>query len=153
MQRWRALTGWGIVLFTIGLLLLGAWLIGATLSKPKTTVIINSTAIKAVVVKSGADMKKGLGGVENLNKGQGMLFVFQSDAIHPFWMKDMLISIDMIWINSAKKVVYIKSNVSPETYPAQFASTEPARYVLEVPAGTAQEARIRVGQTAQFDAN
>jgi len=50
--------------------------------------------------------------VKELRDDEGMLFIFQEEAIHPFWMKNTLIPLDMIWINSSLDIVDI-FNASP----------------------------------------
>src|SRR4030042_6719439 len=54
---------------------------------------------------------RGLMGRESLQGG--MLFVFQEEGVYPFWMKDTLIPLDMVWIGSNKTVVYIERNAMP----------------------------------------
>ena len=74
-----------------------------------------------------------------------MLFVFPKDDRYGFWMKDMLIPLDMFWLNAQGHVVYIAENVATSTYPNVFYPTEPARYVLETVAGFARVHNIVIG--------
>lgn len=93
---------------------------------------------------------QGLSGTTMLRDGEGMLFVFDSDGQHAFWMKDMQYAIDIIWIDVSRSVVHIEPSVGPETYPRSFMPPLPARYVLEVPAGFATEHGIGVGSKLEF---
>lgn len=80
----------------------------------------------------------------SMEENQGMLFIFPVDAMQSFWMRNTLISLDMIFINSNKKIVTIHKNtkvLSDQSYP----STSPARYVLEVNAGFTAKNNIQVG--------
>ncbi len=79
-----------------------------------------------------------------------MLFVFPTDAPYGFWMKDMLVPIDMFWLNSQGQVVSIASNVATSTYPHVFYPTAPARYVLETAAGFANRYDIATGTSLQL---
>lgn len=115
-----------------------------------TRVEIGDAAIVADIADTDSLREQGLSHRAGLRENEGMLFIFQEDAMHSFWMKDMLFSIDMIWISADKKVVYIVANAAPETYPSSFVPTEPARYVLEVPAGFAARHGISVGSIATF---
>lgn len=92
----------------------------------------------------------GLGKRDSLGLGEGMLFVFPEDKEYAFWMKDMRFSIDMVWISSAGKIIYMAQDVSPDTYPEDFVPTSPARYVLELPAGYSSSHGFSVGDTVQF---
>ena len=74
-----------------------------------------------------------------------MLFVFAEADRYGFWMKDMLFSIDMFWLDDKGQVVHLEEDVSPETYPDVFYPMVPARFVLETNAGFALEHSITIG--------
>jgi uncharacterized membrane protein (UPF0127 family) len=61
-------------------------------------------------------------------------------------MKDMRFPIDMLWLDANGRVVTLRGSVSPDTYPAVFSATEPARFVLELPAGYADRHSISLGE-------
>lgn len=108
-------------------------------------------AITVEVVESPEDRTKGLSGRQNLADNRGMLFVFEeSSQEHCIWMKDMQFSIDIVWLNEKKEVVYLRDNVSPETYPEAFCPDSPAKYVLELPAGKAEKLEIVRNATLRF---
>jgi len=92
-----------------------------------------------------AERTEGLAGVKCLRDNQGMLFVFNSSERHGIWMKNMSISIDILWLNTEKQVVYIERNVGPETYPTIFRPDNNSQYVLEMSAGNASRLGIMVG--------
>ncbi|MEZ4200325.1 MAG: DUF192 domain-containing protein [Candidatus Paceibacterota bacterium] len=71
---------------------------------------------------------------------------------HGIWMKDMLFPIDIIWIDNDLTVIHIEENVTPETYPAVFRPTEPARFVLEVNAHFVDQFQIKVGDPVTIPA-
>jgi len=83
--------------------------------------------------------------MEKLVEVDGMLFVFEEEKRHPFWMKDMHFPIDIIWISGERKVLEITYGVSPETYPDIFQPQQPVKYVIEVEAGRAEEINIEEG--------
>ncbi len=91
---------------------------------------------------------QGLSNKESLGKNEGLLFVFEESGTHGFWMKDMLFSIDIIWINSEKTVVQITKSATPESYPEIFYPSEPVLYVLEV--GANQSTSIKIGDELSF---
>ena len=72
------------------------------------------------------------------------------DEYHMFWMKDMLFSIDIVWLSRDKTVVDIAEDVSPDTFPASFSPRALARYVLELPAGFVEEYTIQIGNEVRF---
>ena len=65
-----------------------------------------------------------------------MLFVFPDNDQHGIWMKDMKFPIDIIWISENYNIVHVKKDATPESYPTVFKNSKPARYVLELPAGS-----------------
>ncbi len=80
-----------------------------------------------------------------------MLFVFQEERQHTFWMKDMLFPLDIIWINSGCAIADIIADV-PNPSPEQedgalptYSPSAPGVYVLELNAGVAAASGLRTG--------
>ncbi len=89
---------------------------------------------------------KGLSGRETLRKNQGMLFVFPVPQVQYFWMKGMKFSIDIIWLDENYTVLGAVENVPPcERECPTYNSGVPAKYVLEVPAGTVKREGLKPG--------
>jgi uncharacterized membrane protein (UPF0127 family) len=66
-------------------------------------------------------------------------------------MKDMLVSIDIVWLDSQQKVVHIVKEASPELSTSKtFTPSEDARYVIELQAGAIQRSGIKIGDEATF---
>ena len=63
-------------------------------------------------------------------------------------MKEMNFPLDIIWLDSEQKIIDIRSNLQPDSYPKTFSPNQPAQYVLEVPAGFAQNHNLNLGQKA-----
>lgn len=94
----------------------------------------------------------GLSGREEVPDDYGMLFIFDEDGKHSFWMKDMRVSIDIIWIAADGRIVHIEKEVSPDTYPAVFVPETPARYALETRAGYAEDHGWGIGTELDLSA-
>ncbi len=116
----------------------------------RRVILPNGTTITAQVAMTGEERSRGLAGVEQLASDAGMLFVFEQSGTHSMWMKGMKTPIDMIWLDEDGKVVYLVTNVP---VPAEgdigfpiYQSDVPARYVLELAAGTVDQAGIVEGQ-------
>lgn len=89
---------------------------------------------------------------EKLDRNSGMLFVFDREGVYPFWMKNMLIPVDIVWINQSRDVVYISKNTLPcgmEDCPLVTPDAK-ATYVLEINAGLADELNLAVGDKAEI---
>ena len=105
---------------------------------------INKAVIDIEIADTDYDRQLGLMKRVSMEEKQGMLFIFPDDTMQSFWMRNTLISLDMIFINSNKTIVTIHKNtkvLSDQSYP----SSAPARYVLEVSAGFTDKYNILVG--------
>lgn len=113
---------------------------------------IKGQCIKLEVVTTQEDKHKGLQGRQSLAEGQGMLFVFDDDDLLSFWMKDMHIAIDMVWIDSGGRIVTIRPSCKPCTAdPCEiYKPAQEARYVLELPDGFCRRHQFHEGDIVEF---
>jgi uncharacterized membrane protein (UPF0127 family) len=102
----------------------------------------------AEIASTPAAQEQGLSSRMGMSTRQAMLFTYNKPQKLCFWMKDMYFPLDMIWLNADHQVVYIKQNVSPQTYPRAFCAQ--AQYVLELQAGQAHASGMYVGQRIDF---
>ncbi|MDB5160644.1 MAG: hypothetical protein JWO96_24 [Candidatus Saccharibacteria bacterium] len=114
------------------------------------TVRVGEQVVAAQTAKSTTELEKGLGGRSCLGTQQGMLFSFDKPGDYPFWMRDMHFPIDIVWLDSAHKVVEVSENISPSSYPKSFQPDFQAQYVLEINAGQAQKLGIASGTKLNF---
>jgi uncharacterized membrane protein (UPF0127 family) len=124
-----------------------------TYGQPRTTLRLGDGVFSTRLALTEAERKRGLSGTSTLEQTHALLLVFDNDDEWPIWMKDMHYPIDVIWLDSAKAVVHIEENVSPDTYPRSFTPEQPARYIVEVPAGTVEKRGIMLNMIASFDIN
>jgi uncharacterized protein len=90
---------------------------------------------------------------DRVNPGTGMLFLFAQTGEYPFWMKNTLVPLDMIWIDEGRRVVHVAANVPPckaDPCPS-YPPNAQARYVLELGAGEAAKHRVVKGSTLKFE--
>ena len=91
---------------------------------------------------------------DRVPEGTGMLFVFAQPGDFPFWMKNTLIPLDMIWIDDQNRVrsrrgqcaALQKADPCPN-YPPHAV----AKYVLELGGGQAASHRVTNGSTLKFE--
>jgi uncharacterized membrane protein (UPF0127 family) len=106
------------------------------------------------IVRTPEAQAQGLSGRRDVPSGYGMLFVFDKADMYSFWMKDMLVPIDIIWLEEDGTIVGIEDSVMPESYPdTTFDAPIPVRLVLELRAGEAQRQGWSVGDTVVLPAN
>ncbi len=113
--------------------------------KSLMTIRVKGVPVQVTVADTPEKRRQGLSGRTGLAEGEGMLFAFEKDGDYAFWMKDMLFSIDILWLGASGTVVHIVPNASPESYPEHFSSPKPARFVLELPAGWTKVHDMKIG--------
>lgn len=93
---------------------------------------------------------RGLMWRKELPAGKGMLFLFPVEEVQGFWMRNTLISLDMIFIASDLRIVGIVSRAVPQTLQSRSVGV-PSQYVLEVPGGWAEQVGVKKGSTVEFE--
>jgi len=89
---------------------------------------------------------------DSLAADHGMLFVFDTDDILAFWMKNTLMPLDIVWFDSTGRVADVRPHAQPchaDPCP-KFSNAQPARAVLLVNAGYAAAHGLKPGAAATF---
>jgi len=139
------------ILILLGLIFfLGLGILFINTSKVfKRKVCFKEKCFYADVADNSAERAKGLSGRKRLGTDEGILFIFEARGRHPFWMKDMFIPLDIIWMDESGKAVFIKENVKPcdaKCCKSMIPDAE-AKYVLEINSGKVKEMGLKVGDT------
>jgi len=114
-------------------------------------VCFGDLCVEVEIADDHEEQKTGLMFRKKMDDDKGMLFVYQSEQKHVFWMKNTLIPLDMIWINKDKKIVDIQSVDPCEQDPCErYEPAYEALYVLEVNKGFADENGVKVGDTIEL---
>ncbi|HTP79974.1 MAG TPA: DUF192 domain-containing protein [Bacteroidota bacterium] len=123
--------------------------VGTTFRKDGTLTFISKkdeylTSIDIEIADDDSKRETGLMGRPAMEEQQGMLFIFQEERSVDFWMKNTIIPLDMIFVDSRNVVVTIQRNTTP--YSEQtYSSGVPVLYVIEVVAGFADRHQIVPG--------
>lgn len=118
--------------------------------KDKTKIQLGGKLVTARIADSESERTRGLSGSSELAEGEAMLFVFDTSDRWKIWMKNMNYSIDIVWLDEQKKIVHIVQYASPESYPETFEPRDPARYVIELPAGYTSRHNITKSSLVTF---
>jgi uncharacterized membrane protein (UPF0127 family) len=116
-------------------------------------VLPDGFGVKVELATNDETRAQGLMFRDHVPAGTGMLFLFPKNGDYPFWMKNTLIPLDMVWIDEGRRVVHVKANVPPckadpcPSYPPEVE----ARYVLELGAGEAAKHRVVPGTTLKYE--
>jgi uncharacterized protein len=159
------IVGKGVIVFAVVLLVL-AVVVFAGFFKPydelasnadlglpeRDKVCFGSECFVVEIVSDGEERQRGLMFRENLGRNSGMLFDFHDEGWYPFWMKNTLIDLDIIWINSQYEVVHIEYAVPCEADPCRNygPGEKSARYVLEINGGLSDEIGLEIGDVLDF---
>jgi uncharacterized protein len=116
-------------------------------------VCFKNNCFNVKIASTPSERERGLMFVESMERNEGMLFVFEKEDNYYFWMKNTIIPLDIIWINSAKKVVFIQEKAQPclsEEFCPSINPEASASYVLELNAGMVKEVGIKIGDAIIF---
>lgn len=89
---------------------------------------------------------------EKMEDNQGMLFIFPTEEPEGFYMRNTIIPLDIIFINSKKEIVKIFKNTTPFSE-QDLPSGKPAIYVVEVNAGFCDKNGIKEGDFIDWRRN
>lgn len=110
--------------------------------------------VRARIADTPQKTEKGLMFVKQLPQNEGMLFVFDKEQEHYFWMKNTLIDLDIIFLSDGGKITALYERV-PHTYSYTPDHEIPVvsghgRYVLEAAAGTVSRRGLKPGDHLIF---
>ncbi|MDP2666287.1 MAG: DUF192 domain-containing protein [Candidatus Diapherotrites archaeon] len=115
---------------------------------PIPSVCTETRCFSVAIVDTPELREQGLMFRTHLGADKGMLFIFPLEERYTFWMKNTLIPLDMIWISRDGIIMDIQTAIPCERYPCTvYTPRGKALYVLEVNAGAAEEAGMRIGDT------
>lgn len=86
---------------------------------------------------------------------RGMLFQFPEQGDHTFWMKNTLISLDMLWLDESGTILHLEANVP--TCPRKddgcprYRAPAKSLQVLELNAGMAKKLDLTTGSQLTID--
>lgn len=86
-------------------------------------------------------------------QGEGMVFLLGEYGVHPFWMKNCRVSLDIIWLDPDWRVVHIAESLPPcrEDPCPSYNPMRRSLYVLEVAGGESARLGLQVGDVIRFE--
>jgi hypothetical protein len=108
---------------------------------PSTPVELpDGVEVQAELAATFAERQRGLMFRRELPPSQGMLFLFENPGRYGFWMLNTLVPLDIVWLDSERRVVFVSQNTPPcppGTLCPTYGSDVVAQFVLELAAGEA----------------
>lgn len=128
--------------------------VGNEMVKPEASgnrVKIGDDIFFVEIADSTDELERGLSNRQSLDPDRGMLFIFGTPDRHGFWMKDMLFSIDIVWLHG-KSIVGIAESLplDKSAFPKVYYPPEFVDRVIEVKAGEIRARGIKVGEEVEY---
>ncbi|MDP3179615.1 MAG: DUF192 domain-containing protein [Spirochaetaceae bacterium] len=114
----------------------------------KAWLSVGATTISAEIAGTEDERAKGLMFRNKLADGEGMLFVFETDQVLSFWMKNTILPLSLAYLSSDGQIVKIL-DLEPQSL-APRSSERSVRYALEVPRGWFGRAGVSVGDVVEI---
>jgi len=117
------------------------------------SVCFGNNCFDVEIAQTSTQRERGLMGRRELGENKGMLFVFNKEGSYSFWMKNTLIPLDIIWIDSNGKAVFISENTQPcqRLICPSINPPDKAKFVLEINANVCAQIGLTVGSTLKID--
>ncbi len=113
----------------------------------------DGSAVSVEIADTEPVRERGLMFRTALAPNEGMIFVFPQAGYYPFWMKNTLIPLDMLWLDARGRIVSIAASVPPckaDPCPS-YPPTGDASYVIEVVSGFARQHGLEPGDTVKLE--
>ncbi len=116
---------------------------------------INGHSFQVELAQDVQSRRQGLAGRHHLAPDAGMLFVLPVTTRMTMWMKGCEIPLDVLFFDYNKRLINIHTMAVPSSGQLdhslpKYSSDKPAKYALEVPAGTSHRLRIKPGVAISF---
>jgi uncharacterized membrane protein (UPF0127 family) len=105
--------------------------------------------VRVEIANTEETRQRGLMYRRDLPPDRGMIFLFDKTAEHGFWMRNTLLSLDMIFLGEDRTVVGVVARAEPKSDVIRTVK-KPSRYVVEVSAGEAAAHAVGPGMRAVF---
>lgn len=144
----------GVGPIVVGILIIvlaaAAYVLLPNLFRPTVNLQLGDGLFRATVAETQVDRTIVFSGSTNSNRA--LLKVFPYENKWKITIKDINNTIDIVWLDKDKKVVFIMKNASSDTIPVDdFEPMVASRYVVELPPGTVDSKLIKIGGQAVFE--
>lgn len=100
------------------------------------------------VRRTPEERARGYMGRARVGDDEGMLFVHPEPAVRTFWMKNCLVSLDLIWMDAEHRIIFIAHDAPPCPPEGECPPIGPNRVgndVLEIRGGLARQEGLSIG--------
>jgi len=117
--------------------------------------LTDGTVIQVEQMRTQQEMMRGMMFRDEMKPGRGMLFSHGSPGKYPYWMYQVKVPLDIIWLDQSRRIVEISAQtppcpVGPASKCPQFGGAADALFVVELAGGAAAKHGLKVGDTLVF---
>jgi hypothetical protein len=138
----------GVLMLMVGIVACSGANVDGQWASPRGEVVFpDNTKVTVEIADTEEKRARGLMFRERMAPNEGMIFLFEEPGTYPFWMKNTLIPLDMIWLDRSARIVWIAESVPPckaDPCPSYDHKGE-ALYVVEVVSGFSKAHKLNVG--------
>ena len=119
---------------------------------PKQSLTIASEQFTVELAFKKAGRTKGMMYRKEIGQNEGMIFIFQNERYRSFWMKNCLIDLDILFLDAQGQIVrtHTMKAPRPNSKLVLYPSDRPAKYAVELAAGTCKRLDIKIGQKIEL---
>jgi len=115
----------------------------------------NGAVIQAEHMRTPQEMMRGMMFRDELKPDHGMLFSHGSPGNFPYWMYQVKIPLDIIWLNGARRIVEISAQtppcpLGPASKCPQYGGKFESMFVVELAGGVAAKHGLKLGDLLVF---
>ena len=115
---------------------------------PTCKMTIGTKSYELEMARTPDEQETGLMKRDSMPENHGMIFIFETDRLQNFWMKDTRFALDIIFVDHSGRVVSVSTM---QAYDLNTTSSmEPAQYAIELNAGQAKAAGVEKGNTLKI---
>ncbi|MFT6399114.1 MAG: uncharacterized membrane protein (UPF0127 family) [Bradymonadia bacterium] len=111
---------------------------------------LESTRYYLEVADDAHELMRGLMHRFSMVENMGMIFIFDTDSLRSFWMRNTYLALDMVFVTSEGVVDSFVENAEPRTDTPRR-SAGPARFVIELNAGEVARMGLEAGSTVVLE--
>jgi uncharacterized membrane protein (UPF0127 family) len=120
----------------------------------KEVTLPNGVRIQCEVMVRPEDMARGMMYRDSLAEDRGMLFVHPKAGAYPYWMHNVRIPLDIIWMDGEHRIVEMSPNTPPclkEAFECpNYGGTVESSAVLELAGGSIERHGLKLGDQLEF---
>lgn len=144
-----------IIFICLGIILITTWILLFPKKLNQPVAIFENKTFQIELAQTDDERQQWLMYRENLDEDRWMLFIFPTEWIHTFWMKNTLIPLDIIRINKADwkyMVVDIKTAQPCNTEKCEiYTPAWSSQFVLEINAWLTEKYLINIGDFVHIE--